>query len=74
MNLDLRQAQAEKAMGRSFALPVPYYTQILGLALGLAPKDLGLAKLVVPIDGLLAKLTPKQAPLASEALRHEVSQ
>ncbi|MBO4334619.1 MAG: CoB--CoM heterodisulfide reductase iron-sulfur subunit B family protein [Desulfovibrio sp.] len=74
MNLDLRQAQAEKAMGRRFALPAPYYTQILGLALGLSPEDLGLAKLVVPMDGLLAKLTPKQAPLASEAPSSEVSE
>lgn len=59
MNLDLRQAQAEKAMGRHFGLPVPYFTQILGLALGIAPQDLGLAKLVVPMDALLPKLAPK---------------
>ncbi|MCR5814298.1 MAG: CoB--CoM heterodisulfide reductase iron-sulfur subunit B family protein [Desulfovibrio sp.] len=70
MNLDLRQAQAEKAMGRHFGLPVPYYTQIIGLALGLAPKDLGLSKLVVPIDALLAKLSPKQDSLTSEPQSH----
>ncbi|MDO5484407.1 MAG: CoB--CoM heterodisulfide reductase iron-sulfur subunit B family protein, partial [Desulfovibrionaceae bacterium] len=38
MNLDLRQKQAAKAAGIRFNLPVPYFTQLLGLALG-APID-----------------------------------
>lgn len=47
-NLDLRQAQAEKAMGGRFGLPVLYLTQVIGWALGLPEQDLGLGKLVVP--------------------------
>ncbi|MBC2712799.1 MAG: hypothetical protein HGJ94_17950 [Desulfosarcina sp.] len=30
-------------------LPVTYFTQIIGLALGIAPKDLGLNKLLIPL-------------------------
>ncbi len=30
-------------------LPVTYFTQIIGLAMGIAPKDLGIDKLLVPI-------------------------
>lgn len=56
MNLDLRQAQAAKAMHRAFRMPVPYFTQLLGLALGVPRKDLGFGKLAVSADGLLDKL------------------
>ena len=41
-NLDLRQSQVNKALGTSFAVPVFYFPQILGLAMGLNPRDLGL--------------------------------
>jgi heterodisulfide reductase subunit B2 len=47
MNLDLRQGQASAAMGRKFQLPVFYYTQLLGLALGIPQSELGLSKLCV---------------------------
>lgn len=41
-NLDLRQAQVNKEFGTSFAVPVFYFPQLLGLAMGLNPNDLGL--------------------------------
>lgn len=47
MNLDLRQSQAGTATGRKFQLPVFYYTQLLGLALGVPQSRLGLSKLCV---------------------------
>jgi heterodisulfide reductase subunit B2 len=47
MNLDLRQSQASSAAGRTFQLPIFYYTQLIGLALGLKQDDLGLNKLCV---------------------------
>ncbi len=56
MNLDLRQGQAESAMQDRFNLPVLYFTQILGLAFGHDPKDLGMNKLCVSANALLAKL------------------
>jgi heterodisulfide reductase subunit B2 len=41
-NLDLRQAQLEKREGKRFGMPVYYITELLGLALGLTPKELGI--------------------------------
>ena len=56
MNLDLRQFQAEKAMDQKFDLPVFYFTQLLGLALGLGDSALMMNKLVVSPDALLASI------------------
>jgi len=47
MNLDLRQGQASAAVGHRFQLPVFYYTQLIGLALGIPQSELGLSKLCV---------------------------
>lgn len=41
-NLDLRQAQIEKALGEKFNTPIYYFTQIIGLALGLSASVLGI--------------------------------
>ncbi len=56
MNLDLRQGQAAKAMQTKFNIPVLYFTQILGLAFGHSPNELGLKKLCVSPAALLKKL------------------
>ncbi len=45
-NLDLRQADIEQAAGE-IGLPVFYFTQLLGLALGLSESALGINKLMV---------------------------
>ena len=47
-NLDLRQSDAQRRTGEQFGLPVLYFTQLLGLALGLSEKELGIGRLVVP--------------------------
>ena len=52
-NLDLRQADAAKAYGVIPATPVLYITQLLGLALGLSSKDVGLDALTVSAEPLL---------------------
>ncbi len=57
MNLDLRQDQAAKAMGAKFNIPVLYFTQIMGLAFGHRPEDLGFDKLCVSPAALLEKLS-----------------
>ncbi len=46
INLDLRQLDLKK-QGKSFDIPVLYFTQILGLALGIAENELGLDRLIV---------------------------
>jgi heterodisulfide reductase subunit B len=54
LNLDLRQKDIEAKFGEAFNLPVFYFTQVLGLALGLAPRQLGLGSLVVDPARVLA--------------------
>ena len=46
-NLDTRQAQAEAKYGEKFDLPVFYFTQLMGVAFGVAEADLGLKRLMV---------------------------
>jgi heterodisulfide reductase subunit B len=66
LNLDLRQGDIEKAYGTEFRLPVFYFTQLLGLAFGLGPRELGLRSLVVDPMGLLAEkgILPGGSPRA----------
>jgi len=47
LNLDLQQPQAERLIGRDLGMPVLHLPQLLGLALGLEPRDLGMSKHVV---------------------------
>jgi heterodisulfide reductase subunit B len=47
MNLDLRQGQINDALRENFRIPVFYYTQLLGYALGLDRAELGFEKLCV---------------------------
>jgi heterodisulfide reductase subunit B2 len=56
VNLDLRQADARAAHGELPETPVLYITQLLGLALGLSPEQLGLRALSVSPGALLEQL------------------
>jgi succinate dehydrogenase / fumarate reductase cytochrome b subunit len=47
LNLDLQQPAASKVVGRELGLPVLHLPQLVGLALGLSPKELGMSKHVV---------------------------
>jgi succinate dehydrogenase / fumarate reductase cytochrome b subunit len=47
LNLDLQQPLAEKVIGRQLGMPVLHLPQLVGLAFGLDPKELGLTKHVV---------------------------
>jgi heterodisulfide reductase subunit B len=54
---DNRQRAIQAAMGdRSLEVPVFYYTQLLGLAMGLGPEKLGLDLNLSPIDPVLEKI------------------
>jgi len=47
LNLDLQQPLAQRKAGRSLDMPVLHLPQLVGLALGLSNKELGLARHVV---------------------------
>jgi heterodisulfide reductase subunit B len=49
-NLDMRRKNIEKYSGRKFDIPVLYITQAIGLALGIAPKKLGIQRHFVPFS------------------------
>jgi len=53
VNLDLRQIDIEKQMGRRHNMPILYITQLLGLCLGIAPEQLGLSKLMISPDRIV---------------------
>jgi len=54
-NLDLRQEDIEKASGEKIGLPVFYFTQLLGRALGIPDNELGIGKLMTDPSAVLAK-------------------
>jgi succinate dehydrogenase / fumarate reductase cytochrome b subunit len=56
LNLDSRQPEVEKVMGRSLGLPVLHLPQLIALALGVSPKQLGLDRHVVSTKPVLEKL------------------
>jgi heterodisulfide reductase subunit B len=54
LNLDMRQKDMESSSGRRYNLPVFYFTQLLGLAMGCQADELSLSSLVVEPTALLA--------------------
>ncbi|MHB8172194.1 MAG: CoB--CoM heterodisulfide reductase iron-sulfur subunit B family protein [Thermincolia bacterium] len=46
-NLDLRQEAIEKDLSRKLNLPILYFTELMGIALGVSPGKLGLGKHMV---------------------------
>jgi heterodisulfide reductase subunit B len=63
VNLECYQQQVNQEFGTSFSMPVLYFTQVLGLALGISPKRLGIGKELVsatPISSFAQNL-PQEA-------------
>jgi len=48
VNLELYQKRVNKMFGTSYVVPVLYFTQLLGVALGCSEKELGLDKNLIP--------------------------
>jgi heterodisulfide reductase subunit B len=53
LNLDMRQKDVEAKYGRRYGLPIFYFTQLLGLALGCSAKEVSLERLIVDARPLL---------------------
>ena len=56
LNLDLQQPDAAKFVERDLGMPVLHFPQLVGLALGLEPKELGMNKHVVATDEVQEKV------------------
>jgi len=50
--------------GEKFEIPILYYTELLGLALGLSAEELALDRHRIPVDPLLNHLAQKEAEIA----------
>ena len=70
LNLDLQQPDAAKLVDRDLDLPILHLPQLVGLALGFEPKELGMGKHVVRTNTVERKLRPvasTPAPAATVA-------
>jgi len=56
MNLEAYQGPVGRAIGRRLRIPVVFFTQLLGLALGARASDLGLGRVLIPLDPSLPAL------------------
>ncbi len=56
LNLDSRQPEVEKVIGRKLDLPVLHLPQLIALAVGVSPKALGLDRHIVSTRSVLEKL------------------
>lgn len=56
LNLDSRQPEVEKVIGQKLGLPILHLPQLIALALGISPKELGLERHIVSTRPVLEKL------------------
>jgi succinate dehydrogenase / fumarate reductase, cytochrome b subunit len=67
LNLDLQQPLAQKLAGRQLNMPVLHLPQLVGLALGLEPKELGLSRHVVKPSSVIDWSTTVVAGVGADA-------
>ena len=56
LNLDAYQPQVNRMFGTDYNLPVVYFTQMIGLAFGYTPEELGFGTEIVSVSGALKKI------------------
>lgn len=62
LNLDAFQGAMNRHFGTSFSVPVLYFTQLIGLAMGMAPRSLGIGQEMVSASRALAKIGSEPPP------------
>lgn len=71
LNLDAYQDRVNTRFGTEFAIPVLFFTQLMGLAFGLPARALGFGREMVPADGVLASRLGVAAEPEAEAAEAE---
>lgn len=56
MNLDAYQTETNRHFGTNYHMPIVFFTQLMGLAFGLQPEDLGFGSELVSAKKALAKI------------------
>jgi heterodisulfide reductase subunit B len=64
VNLECYQQQVNQEFGTNFSMPILYFTQLVGLAMGIPPKKLGIGKEFVTLAPSL--LSPEQVEPVSD--------
>jgi heterodisulfide reductase subunit B len=65
-NLDMRQEEIGKRLGTPLNIPVLYFSQVLGYALGLSPEVLGMKRHIVDPLPLMLEKCQQRASLSQE--------
>ena len=68
-NLDAYQDNVNKAFGTKYNIPILYFTQMIGLAMGLKEGDLGFGKELVSAKAALAKISTEPPPKPQKVRR-----
>lgn len=66
MNLDLRQGQVNSRNNTRYALPVPYFTQLMAYAFGLPDADVAFGKLAVNVQPAFARMQRRATEIAKK--------
>lgn len=61
VNLECYQNQVNEEYGTDFSVPVVYFTQLMGIAFGIAPKKLGIGSELVSTLPILSQFITKEA-------------
>lgn len=56
MSLDIYQDRAGQAVNTALNLPILHLPQLLGLAMGIPSKELGLARHLIPVDSIVRRI------------------
>lgn len=69
LNIDAYQDEMNKFFDTHYRMPILFFTQLLGLAFGLKPEELGIGKEIVSAAPALARIGVKVEPEARPAKR-----
>ena len=61
MSLDIYQERAGKAIGATLNLPILHLPQLIGLAMGIPAKELGLSRHLIPVNSILKRMEKQGA-------------
>ncbi len=67
MSLDIYQDRASQAVQSELNLPILHLPQLLGLAMGIPAKELGVARHLVPVDSIVRQVEKKREEQAARS-------
>jgi len=71
LNLDAYQSHVNRHFKTNYNIPVLYFTQMIGLALGIEPKELGIGQEFVSAAGILKKIGTEPEVSESDKPRYK---